>query len=145
MDESMCTQLLDPWDALCGDRILNAIRTDVRHPFNADANGVALDLGDLTVFFFEDPSDGYRSCAASPMVARSSMWELGAEPEYIRVPVQIRKHEKSDGGGEAHGLEFVDKRNGKIILVVGTDNSDDYYPSFICDWRPQNIASADKQ
>lgn len=31
------------WDELCGERVLMAIRTDVRHPFDPDANGVALD------------------------------------------------------------------------------------------------------
>ena len=53
------------WEDLYGERELLAIRTDVRHPFNAEANGIALDLGGLTVFVFEDPSDGYRSASAS--------------------------------------------------------------------------------
>jgi hypothetical protein len=114
------------WDDLLGERTLDAIRTDVRHPFDTDAAGVALDLGGLTVFIFEDPSDGYRS--------------FGVSPDYIRVPVRVSRWTKGEREGEADGLEFTDRRNGKVVLRVGTDNTDDYYPSFVCDWRPQNLA-----
>lgn len=128
------------WDDLCGETELCAIRTDVRHPFSTEANGVALDLGDKVVFVFENPSDGYRSCAAAPMVAQCNLYEFGCDPEYLRVPVLIRRWTKSEDGREADGLEFIDRRNGNTILLLGTDNSDDYYPSFTCDWRPQALA-----
>jgi len=128
------------WDELCGERELRAIKTDVRHPFDADASGVALDLGDITVFAFENPSDGYRSCAASLLIAKGSLYEFGCSPDYLRVPVLISRWTKSEGGYEADGVEFRDKRNGKVILVLGTDNSNDDYPSFTCDWRPQDLA-----
>lgn len=127
------------WDDLCGERQLRAIRTDVVHPFNSEASGVALDLEDMTVFVFEDPSDGYRSCAAAPLVAKCSLYEFGCSPEYLRVPVLIQRWTKSDYG-TPDGVEFIDRRNGKVILLLGTDNSDDYYPSFTCDWRPANLA-----
>ncbi len=128
------------WDALCGERELMAIRTDVRHPFQSEANGVALDLKDITVFVFEDPSDGYRSSAATPLIARCSLYEFGISPDYIRAPVLVRRWTKSEYGSSADGVEFIDKRNGKTILKLGTDNSDDYYPSFTCDWQPLNLA-----
>lgn len=128
------------WDELCGERTLNAIRTDVRHPFSADASGVAMDLGDITVFVFEDPCDDYRSCSNEPMIVKQALYSFGVSPDYIRVPVLITRWTQSERGGEADGLEFTDRRNGKLILRVGTDNSDDYYPSFVCEWQPANIA-----
>lgn len=129
------------WDTLCGERELRAIRTDVRHPFSADANGVALDLGDdMTVLVFEDPGDGYRSCAIEPIIMKAPLWSLGCDPEYIRAPVLIRRWTQSEYGSSADGVEFIDKRNGETILLLGTDNSDDYYPSYTCDWRPQKLA-----
>lgn len=136
----MQTSEKSQWDALCGTHNLLAIRTDVKHPFQSDANGVALDLGGMTVFVFEDPSDGYRSCAASPLIAKCSLYEFGVSPEYIRAPVEVRRWTKSENGDGADGVEFIDTRNGKTILRLGTDNSDDYYPSFTCDWQPQNLA-----
>lgn len=128
------------WEDICGNRELRAIRTDIRHPFQSEANGVALDLGDMTVFVFEDPSDGYRSRSAEPLIAKTSLYSFGCNPEYIRAPVLIRLWERSEYGGAAEGVEFIDTRNGKTILRLGTDNSDGYYPSFTCDWQPQNLA-----
>lgn len=132
---------LPSWDDLCGRRVLMAIDTTVRHPFDPDASGVALDLGEFTVFIFEDPSDGYRSSAAAPLVARESLYVFQKSGiQYLRAPVLIRLWTKSEYGGNAEGLEFIDERNGKTILLVGTSNSDDYYPSFVCDWLPQNLS-----
>ena len=128
------------WDDLCGERMLRAIRTDVRHPFQSEANGVALDLDDITVFVFEDPNDGYRSCATEPMIVKEPLYAFGCDPDYIRAPVLIRRWTKSEYGDGADGVEFIDKRNGKTILLLGTDNVEDYYPSYTCDWRPQNLA-----
>lgn len=131
------------WEDICGERQLLAIRTDIRHPFNSEANGVALDLGDLTVFVFEDPNDGYRSAAASPLFAKGSLCEFGVSPDYIRAPVRIEKWRPRPDehySGECEGLRFIDTRNGKTVLLLGTSNTDDYYPSFVCDWQPQNLA-----
>jgi len=128
------------WSALLGFRSLVSIRTDVRHPFTSDANGIAFQLDGVSVFIFEDPSDGYRSTAAAPMVAACSLYEFGT-PEYLHVPVEIKRWERSDDefNGAVEGLQFVDTRNGKVVLTVGTSNTDDYYPSFVCEWRPQNL------
>lgn len=123
------------WDDLLGDRVLMAIRTDVRHPFDPDASGVALDLGDLTVFVFEDPDDGYRSSAGAPLTAKASMYEYAGSPTYIRAPVTI-----TAWGEHGTGIILTDRRNGKVVLRLGTDESDDYYPCFVCDWRPQDLA-----
>ena len=126
-------------DDLCGERELRAIRTDVRHPFDADAHGCALDLGDMTVFVFEDPDDGYRSSAAEPMIAKCSLYSFGVSPDYIHAPVLIRRWTESKYGSGADGIELIDRRNGAMILRLGTDNTDDYYPSFTCEWMPQNL------
>ncbi len=129
------------WDDLLGERELKAIRIDVRHPFDPDSSGVAFELGDFTVFVFEDPSDGYRSCAVEPMIVHSPMYAFGCDPDYIRVPVTVSRWEKGAGDDyEPDGIQMKDRRNGKVILTLGTSNSDDYYPSFVCDWQPENIA-----
>lgn len=129
------------WDDLCGEHTLMAVQADVRHPFDASADGGAFQLNqDMTVFVFEDPSDGYRSCAVEPMVVKSPLYSFGCSPNYVRAPVLIRRWERSTYG-EADGIEIIDKRNGKTILRAGTDNSDDYYPSYTFDWRPQDLAA----
>jgi len=134
-----------PWSDLYGEHELKAIRTDVTHPFDSSASGVAMDLGDITVFVFEDPSDGYRSCATEPMIVKAPLYSFGCSPDYIRAPVLVREWSSSEYGSGADGIEMIDKRNGKTILRLGTANADDYYPSYTCDWRPQDLAdNADK-
>lgn len=127
------------WDKLCGEHVLRTINTEVRHPFDENAKGVAIDLGDICAFVFEDPSDGYRSAANAPLIAECDLYYFGTSPDYMQIPCLIRRWTESEYG-TPEGIEIIDRRNGKTILRLGTDNSDDYYPSFTCDWRPQDIA-----
>jgi hypothetical protein len=128
------------WKQLHGERILMAIRTDVNHPFDSAASGVCVDFDHLTVFAFEDPSDGYRSCCSEPLICSAPMYSFGCNPDYIRAPVLIREWSKTEYGGKADGIEVIDRRNGKTVFLLGTNYSDEYYPSFTCDWRPENLA-----
>lgn len=132
------------WDKLCGEHVLRAINVEVRHPFDPNAAGVALDLENICAFVFEDPDDGYRSSAADPLIAECSLYSFGTSPTYLHVPCLIRRWTESEWGTPC-GIEVIDRRNGKTILRLGTDNSDDYYASFTCDWRPQDIAENARQ
>lgn len=129
---------------LYGKHTLRAIKRNVNHPFDPDASGLAIELGGVVVMFFEDPSDGYRSMLAAPLVAADSLHEFGGDLNYLHIPVLIRDWKpdpNTDGSnyGEVDGIEMIDRRNGKVILTVGTRNTDDYYPSFVCDWGPGNL------
>lgn len=128
------------WDDICGPHTLRAVSAEVRHPFSAESNGFALDLGSLLVFVFEDPSDGYRSSAGPLLTAAGDLYSFGCNPVYIRAPVVIRRWTKGSYGQSADGIEVIDTRNGATILTLGTDNDDDYYPSFTCEWRPNLLA-----
>ena len=37
-------------------------------------------------------------------------------------------------------LELIDVVTGKLVLEVGTDYSDDYYPSFVANFNPEAMA-----
>lgn len=37
-------------------------------------------------------------------------------------------------------LVFVDVKNGKEILKVGTGNTDDYYPYCVLEYTPENLS-----
>lgn len=57
-------------------------------------------------------------------------------------PVRVVGVYKRDGdwGGACDILQLVDVVTGQVVLEVGTDNTDDYYPSFVADFRPQAMA-----
>jgi hypothetical protein len=76
----------------------------------------------------EDPDDGYRSSMRELVIVE--------EPPVTNVfgPVKVVGRER----GEV--IEFVDAANSQTILEVGTDNSDDYYPSFVNHFYPDRMA-----
>jgi len=54
----------------------------------------------------------------------------------------IGKHRtKSEYGQEDNVLELVDAVTGRVVLEVGTDNVDDYYPGFVASFHPENMAT----
>lgn len=138
---------MSTWDELCGERILMAIRTDVHHPFSDDAHGVAIGLAspdlsgetrwidEIAIFIFEDSEDGARSSAMEPIVAKRSLDDF-CDVDYIFAPVLVSRWTNKSAD---NGLDFIDTRNDKLILRVGTHNFDDWYRMFVCDWRPQNL------
>ncbi len=37
-------------------------------------------------------------------------------------------------------IQFFDAVTNKLVLEIGTDNADDYYPYCVMDWHPENLA-----
>lgn len=125
---------------LVGDHEMKwAAMMDARHPQDPDASAVMFFLGDDVYLICEDPSDGYRSHAGSLFKSERSGWEFSRA--YINRKVTARWLEKEkpyeDAGyeNECEILEIVDRENGHVWLRVGTDNTDDYYSSFISTWN----------
>jgi hypothetical protein len=87
----------------------------------------------------EDPSDGYRSHLAS-----LSEYQDDCPMENVFPAVQVLARHRAKGAAsyhEADVLELIDVATGKTVLEVGTDNSDDYYPSFVASFSPENMVT----
>ena len=84
----------------------------------------------------EDPSDGYRSY----------LEELEVTDEKItnNFPPQkvIGNMKKRDEWCiyENDTIQFIDSVTGGIVLEIGTDNYDGYYPMCVLYWNPENLA-----
>lgn len=86
----------------------------------------------------EDPNDGYRSSMRDLRVGGS------APIRNVFGPVQVLcVYRDKQGYHESDLLEFYDAANGKLVLTVGTDNSDDYYPSYVAAFRPEAMSIND--
>ena len=124
------------YDQFFGEWDLLIIHTSPKHPFT-DASGFAFTLwrdGDWkSAIVYEDPDDGYRSSAEDPLLYPSPI-ENGIS---VRIPVSISA--LTDSVYTCDGLQMQDRRNGKIILRLGTENTNDYYPWFCAEWTPENI------
>ena len=121
--------------SLCGMHKLSGVgRRGVAsdsYAWRASVNQFFFTLDGVTYAATEDENDGYRSCMAKLEI-------LDAKPAIMFNPADVLCHmEKCDNGDI---LEMIDIRNGKTVLRVGTDYFDSYYPCFVNEWIPENLA-----
>lgn len=100
-----------------------------------DANVIRFTLDGKTYTAVEDPTDGYRSCLEKIFVE-----DVSLNNKFPAVKVLARK-KASDTWSNNDTLELIDVLTGKVVLEVGTDNHDDYYPSFVGSFSPENMAT----
>ena len=82
----------------------------------------------------EDPSDGYRSSMDKIFVSDD---EIANSFPPCKVLARMKGRTEYSNN---ETLECIDCITGKIVLEVGTDNYDDYYPSFVSNFHPENMA-----
>jgi len=78
----------------------------------------------------EEPEDGYRSC----------MKELSTTSEPMVntfIPVKVLGKYKRNGFDDI--LELIDADTKKVVIEVGTEDYDDYYPCYIASFHPENM------
>lgn len=125
---------------LVGDRVLTgvALGEEPRPPYLGadrgqyeDCQTISFILDGVTYTAVEDPEDGYRSSMNSLMVSG-----VAVANTFQPVAVICRMSENAKDQVD-DVLEIVDAQNGKVILRVGTANTDDYYPWFVAEWTPE--------
>lgn len=94
---------------------------------------ISFTLDGITYTAREDDSDGYRSSMRDLLVTQGPV-QNRFEPEEVVGVLRDRCDY-----GSADVLQFVSTATGKVVLEVGTDNNDDYYPSFVAAWSPENL------
>lgn len=133
---------------LVGERILTGVSEgEVRHkPYEWSgeevANTITFVLDGVAYTAQEDPSDGYRSYLGELYVGG----ECANRFDAVRVSARtVTSRTTTTANGYSWTtvvdlLELVDVETGKVVLEVGTDNSDDYYPSFVASFMPEHMA-----
>ena len=100
-----------------------------------DCNCINFILDGVTYSAIEDPNDGYRSSMDKLFVNAVSVKNCWSPIEVTAV-----HRNKGSWGDEDDVLELYDAVNGKLILEVGTSSIDDYYPSFVASFTPENMS-----
>jgi hypothetical protein len=118
-------------EALVGERVFTGADSGI---LPADPDNYQYETADLFRFVLdgvtytaqEDPSDGYRSSMQSLTLGDGGR----PVPSVPPVRVLVRKMPNSEYAVN-DAIEGICIENGKVLFRVGTDNTDDYYPSFV--------------
>lgn len=102
-----------------------------------DAQVCCFRLDGKTYAAVEDPSDGYRSSLSKLLAVDDRDMENVFPP--IKVLGVYRN--KRESYHECDIIEFVDTITGRVVLEIGTDNSGDYYPSYVAAFHPEAMAT----
>jgi hypothetical protein len=94
-----------------------------------DRNYLSFILDGKKYTAIEDLNDGYRSCMDRLIVDKGTLKNIIPDTKVVVV------FEK----GSNTLLCFYSTENGKIVMEVGTNNDDRYYPSFVGYFYPENL------
>lgn len=93
-----------------------------------DINALIIRIDDKNYLCYEDPSDGYRSY--------SKFKETDKECTNTFPPQRVMLKHSCRHDYKAYKFYNPDF---ELVLLVGTDNYDDYYPVAVWEWHPENL------
>ena len=120
---------------LAGQHWLDAV--DLITGVGEEPNGIRFRIDGRIYTAYENPDDGYRSSMRE--IFQEHNVDMHNVFESVRALATMEVAEESDDR-ESEILVFKDFYNGKTILRVGTCHSDSYYPSFVCEWTPEDMS-----
>jgi hypothetical protein len=98
-----------------------------------DCNYLSFVLDGKKYTAIEDPEDGYRSSMDRLVVDRGKLKNILPDTKVLAVFSRDR-YSESD-----RLLWFYAVDNGKLVMEVGTDSYDSYYPTFVGNFNPENL------
>lgn len=132
------------FESLIGEHVLSGVDFNtVKIPRNwpegsfEDGNSISFELDGKVYTAIEDPEDGYRSSMESLQLVEGAVITNHFPP--VKVIGRLKEDDKR-WGHKNDTLQFILTTNGKVILEVGTDNTDDYYPWFVAFFDPTVMA-----
>ncbi len=108
--------------SLVGPHTLYGVDRDLGENVNRYADSIRFQLGETTYFAVEGDNDGYRSSMDHIAATETLCVNRFAGVEVIARMSPIHNETV---------LELVHAKSGAVILRVGTENEDDYYPCWV--------------
>ena len=131
--------MMNEFEYLYGFHMLSGVdRYKVEHDdsyYTDDAQVFRFILDGVTYLAQENPDDGYRSSLGVFEVTKDGVKNM-FPPQGV-IGAAGKRTEWDDG---TNIIVFTDIVTNEVVLEIGTDNSDDYYPCCIMHWSPQNMA-----
>lgn len=116
------------------------IGSRVRHPYKDEeytenCQTISFVLDGVTYTVIENPDDGYRS-SMREIITDS----IVVENTFAPVEVLGVMRQRDEYGNVSDALDLLDTTTAKVVLSAGTNNTDDYYPCFVAEFMPENMA-----
>ena len=121
---------------LIGEHKLSGVEFgEVKDDYYSDSTVIHFILDGIVYSAVENPSDGYRSSLREIFINKNrNVVKNKFEP--VEVLATMRKDSHYENNDV---LDFYDIKTSKIVLSVGTKNYDDWYPSFVANFNPENM------
>lgn len=100
------------------------------------SDGVLFQLNGKNYLCYYDPEDGYRS--TSRFFETTQKCKYTFPPQPVLVEQYDARYGEDFYGTSTHGIKIYNEQK-ELILWVGTDNYDDYYPVAIFEYYPENL------
>ena len=122
--------------------ILDGVDTYIENvkSFGVDAHAsyIRFRLNGIVYIASEDPDDGYRSHLKNIIIQETS--EITNYFSSILVTAQWKPDDKKYGMIN-EVIQLIDNKNNKVVLEFGTKDCNDYYPSFVENFYPENMST----
>lgn len=99
-----------------------------------DCEVVRFVLDGVTYKAIENPDDGYRSRCEEIEVSNDKVGNMFPPQKVICSMKPSSRYSENDT------IQMFDAVTGELVLEVGTDNTDDYYPYCVMYWNPKGLA-----
>ncbi len=109
-----------------------------RYGSSEDCEVLRFELNGICYEVSENPDDGYRSSHEEPIV-----YDGKIKNTFKAVLIAgLHKTQAQDGTDDI--MEFYSVKTGEKILSFGTNNVDDYYPYWVCEFSAEELDKASK-
>ena len=124
-------------DDFLGRHVLTGVDFGVEkatEEYYQDANTMAFEMDGKVYLVREDPDDGYRSSMKDIEEV-----DIKVVNQFPPCKVEGRRRKNSEYGEKNDVIDFYDIVTGLVVLAIGTENIDDYYPSYVAYFDPRNM------
>lgn len=122
--------------SLAGSHIFTGVergllKVNKQFSWDQDKNTIRFELDGQVFEAVENPSDGYRSYMDKLVISNKSIRNRIPEMQVVCV---------YRDGSDNDLLDFIDCKNGKIFLTVGTKHVNNYYPVCVFEYNPELLS-----
>ena len=106
-----------------------------RYGYREESAHCLFELDSGTYVVIENPGDGYRS-----HMDEIRKVDIQAKNRFPGERVVAKFSQGEERYQTDDVVEFVSIATGKVVLAIGTRNTDDYYPWFCAEYSPENMS-----